>query len=44
VRDLVADAEATWVGAAVLVDALDAGTRRKLNVRAVLRENSLPWY
>lgn len=44
VRDLVADAEATWVGAAVIVDALPAGTRRDLGVRALLRERSLPWY
>jgi adenine phosphoribosyltransferase len=43
VRDLVADAEAEWVGAAVIVDAMPAELRRRLNVRALLRERQLPW-
>ena len=36
-RDLVHDAEATWVGGAVIADQLDSGHRRDLNVRSLLR-------
>lgn len=43
-RDLVHDAEAQWLGVAVIVDAVPSGTRRDLDVRALLREASLPWY
>jgi adenine phosphoribosyltransferase len=43
VRDLVEDAEAEWVGVAVVVDAVSPEIRRRLNVRALLRERELPW-
>ena len=36
-RDLVRDAEATWVGGAVIADQLDSGHRRDLNIRSLLR-------
>lgn len=42
VRDLVVQAGAAWVGAAVVVDALtDSRVRRDLRVRAVVHERSL---
>lgn len=44
VRDLVEDAGAHWIGVAAIVDATEAGTRRQLNLRALLREQELPWY
>src|SRR5205823_14277935 len=37
VRRIVADAEADWVGVAVIVDALTAGRRQNLNVKSLLR-------
>jgi len=41
-RRLVADAEATWVGATVIVDALtSAGSRHRLGVRSLLHEREL---
>lgn len=43
VARIVADAEAGWVGAAVIVDAAPAEVRRRLNVRCLLRERELPW-
>jgi adenine phosphoribosyltransferase len=43
VRDLVEDAEADWVGVAVIVDALPSEMRRRLNVLALIRERELPW-
>ena len=36
-RELVHDAEATWVGGAVIADQLDASHRRNLNIRSLLR-------
>jgi adenine phosphoribosyltransferase len=42
-RDIVSDAEATWVGVVVVVDALPSGTRRQLQVRSLARSSSLPW-
>ncbi len=42
VRKLVADAEATWVGAAVIVDALTSALRHQLGVRSLLRVHELP--
>jgi adenine phosphoribosyltransferase len=42
VRNIVEDAGADWVGAAVIVDATSAATRRTLNVRGILREAQLP--
>lgn len=44
VRDIVVARQATWIGVSVIVDALPAERRRALNVRALLRESSLPWY
>jgi adenine phosphoribosyltransferase len=41
-RSLVSDAGAGWIGAAVIVDALSANVRRKLNVLALLRVEQLP--
>lgn len=43
VARLVEDAEATWIGVAVIVDAGPPEVRRRLNVRALLRERELPW-
>ena len=40
-RALVEDAEARWLGAAVIVDGLSANVRRDLNVRALLRVEQL---
>lgn len=42
VRKLVSDAEAEWVGAAVIVDALTSGERHRLGVRALVRVHELP--
>jgi adenine phosphoribosyltransferase len=44
VQDLVSDAEARWVGVAVVIDALPSEARRQLEVRSLLRERTLPWY
>jgi len=41
-RSLVEDAEAEWVGVATVVDEVEAGTRRQLNARALLRAAELP--
>ena len=41
-RKLVEDAEAVWVGVATVVDEVEAGTRRQLNARALLRAAELP--
>jgi adenine phosphoribosyltransferase len=41
-RALVDDAEASWVGVAVIVDALPSARRRALGVRALLRVGQLP--
>jgi adenine phosphoribosyltransferase len=43
VANIVRDAEATWVGAVVVVDAAPAEVRRRLNVRCLLRERELSW-
>jgi len=44
VRDIVLDAEASWIGVAVIVDALPSGTRHQLGVRSLVRSVSLPWH
>ena len=42
VTTLVGDAEATWIGCAVVVDALTSGIRQGLAVRSILRVHELP--
>ncbi len=42
-RDLVEASEATWVGAAIILDDVASEPRRRLNVRSLLRKHELPW-
>jgi adenine/guanine phosphoribosyltransferase-like PRPP-binding protein len=43
-HDLVRQAEAKWVGVALIVEDIPSELRLRLNVRSLLRKHQLPWW